>query len=116
MGIIIMVRFIPLQWSAAAMIAAAIIASTTAPGWAFTQQMLQPGQNGNYNFNYSGPDNQAATGQSTPTDPNSPGFHLNIQQGPVGPFSGFQSGDRSFGNGGDPTNPNFYIQPRGNGN
>jgi hypothetical protein len=115
-GINIMVRFIPLQWSAAAMLAAAIIASTTAPGWAFTQEMLQPGQNGNYNFNYSGPDNQAATGQSTPTDPNSPGLHFNIQQGQMGPFGGFQSGDRSLDNGGDPTNPNFYIQPRGNGN
>jgi hypothetical protein len=111
-----MVRFIPLHWPAAALIAAATIASTTASGWAFTQEMLGPGGNGNYNFNYSDPDHQAATGQSTPTDPNSPGLHFNLEQGQMSPFGGFQSGNRSFNNGGDPTNPNFYIQPRGDGN
>jgi hypothetical protein len=98
------------------MIAAAIIASTTAPGWAFSQQMLSPPQNGNYDFNYSIPGHQAATDQSTPTDPNSPGLHFSIEQGQMGPLGGFQSGNRSFNNRGDPTNPNFYIQPRGNGN
>jgi hypothetical protein len=113
-GIIIMVRFVPLQWFAAAMLAAAMIASTTAPGWAFTQEMLAPGGSGNYNFNYSDPDHQATTSQSTRSDPNSPGLHFNIEQGQTGPF-GFQSGNRSFGNG-DPTNPGYYIQPRGDGN
>jgi hypothetical protein len=115
-GIIIMVRFIPLQWTAVAMIAAAIIASTTAPGWALSQQMLGAGGNGNYNFNYSDPDHQTTSGQSTSSDPNSPGFHFNIEQGQTGPFSGFQSGNRPFGNSGDPTNPGYYIQPPGNGN
>lgn len=110
-----MVRFIPLHWSAAPMIAAAIIASTTAPGWALSQQMLSPGESGNYNFNYSDPNHQATTSQSTPTDPNSSGLHFSIEQGQMG-FGDFQSGDRSLGNSGDPTNPNFYIQPRGDGN
>lgn len=111
-----MVRFIPLQWSAAAIIAAAIIASTTAPGWAFSQQVLGPGENGTYNFNYSDPDHQGTTSQSTHPDPNSPGFHFSIEQGQTGPFSDFQSGNRPFGNGGDPTDPRYYIQPPGNGN
>jgi hypothetical protein len=109
-----MIRFTSLQWSVTPMVAAAIIASTTAPGWAFSQQMLGPGENGNYNFNYSDPDHQAATSQSTRPDPNSPGFHFSIEQG-QGPFSGFQNGNRSFGNGGDPTDPRYYIQPPGNG-
>lgn len=97
------------------MIAAAIIVSTTAPGWAFSQQMLGPGENGNYNFNYSDSDHQATTSQSTRSDPNSPGFHFSIEQG-QGPFSGFESGNRSFGNSGNPTDPRYYIQPPGNGN
>jgi hypothetical protein len=113
-GIIVMVRFIPLHWSAALMIAAAMIASTTAPGRALSLQMLGPGENGNYNFNYSDPDHQATTGQSTRPDPNSPGFHFSIEPGQTGPFSGFQSGNRSFGNSGDPTDPRYYIQPPGN--
>jgi hypothetical protein len=98
------------------MIAAAIIALTTASGWAFSQQMLGPGGNGNYNFNYSDPDHQASTSQSTPpSDSNSPGFHFSIEQGQTAPFSGFQSGNH-FGNSGNATAPEYYIQPPGNGN
>jgi hypothetical protein len=98
------------------MIAAAIIASTTATGWAFSQQMLGPGDNGNYNFNYSDPAHQATTSQSTPqSDPNSPGFHFSVQGGQTGPFSGFQSGNRSFDNNGDPTAPYFHP-PSNSGN
>jgi hypothetical protein len=115
-GIIIMARFIPLHWSAAPLIAAAAIASTTGPGWAFSQQVLGPGDNGNYNFNYSDPDHQAGASQSTRPDSNGPGFHFSIEQGQAGPFSGFQSGNRSVGNGGDPTDPGYYIQRPGNGN
>jgi hypothetical protein len=116
-GIIIMIRFVRLRFAAVAMIAAAIIASTTAPGWAFTQQMLAPGGNGNYNFNYSDPDHPGTGGQNAlPSDPNSPGFHFGIDQGQSGPFSGFQSGNHSFGNRSDPTDPRYYIQPPGNGN
>jgi hypothetical protein len=115
-GIIIMIRFVRLRFAAALMIAAAIIASTTASGWAFSQQMLGPGGNGNYNFNYSDPDHQATTSQSTPpSDPNGPGFHFSIEQGQTGPFSGFQNGNH-FGNSGNATSPEYYIQPRGNGN
>ncbi len=116
-GMIIMVRFLRLRFAAASMIAAAIIASTTASGWAFSQQMLSPGANGNYNFNYSDPDHQTTTGQSTPpSESNSPGFHFSVEQGQTGPFSGFQNSNRSFGNGNDPTSPGYYIQPHGNGN
>jgi hypothetical protein len=115
-GIIIMVRFVRLRLAAVLMIAAAIIVSTTASGWAFSQQMLGPGGNGNYDFNYSDPGHQASTSQSTsPSDLNSPGLHFSIGQGQTAPFSGFQSGNNS-GNSGNATAPEYYIQPRGNGN
>lgn len=114
---IIMIRFVRLRFATIPMIAAAIIGSTTAPGWAFTQQILGPGGNGNYNFNYSDPDHQGISGQSTlPSDPNSPGLHFSIEQGQTGPFSGFQSGNHAFDNRNDPTDPRYYIQPSGNGN
>jgi hypothetical protein len=116
-GIIIMVRFVRLRFAAVPMIAAAIIASTTASGWAFSQQTLTPPANGNYNFNYSDPDHPATSGQSTlPSDSNGSGFHFSVEQGQTAPFSGFQSGNRSFNNSADPTSPGFYIQPRGDGN
>jgi hypothetical protein len=117
-GIIIMIRFVRLRFAAVSMIAAAIIASTTAPGWAFTQQMLDLGGNGNYNFNYSDPAHPATSGlNALPSDPNSPGLHFSIDRGQTtGPFSGFQSGDHSFGNRSDPTDPRYYIQPPGSGN
>jgi hypothetical protein len=96
------------------MIAAAIIASTTASGWAFTQQMLTPG-NGNYDFNYTDPNHPNAPGQSAlPSDPNSSGLRFSIEHGETTPFSGFQSGNRSFGgSGSDPTSPGYYIQSPG---
>src|SRR6202050_940152 len=75
----IMARFVRPRFVVASMIAAAIIASTTGSGWAFTQQMLSTGENGNYNFNYSDPDHQATTSQSTsPFNSNSPGLQLKI--------------------------------------
>jgi hypothetical protein len=112
-----MLRYVRLWFATVPVIAAAIIASTTASGWAFTQQMLEPGANGNYNFNYSDPDHETTTGQSTsPSDSNGPGLHFSIEHGQTGPFSGFQSGNHSLGNGSDPTAPGYYIQPQGNGN
>ena len=98
------------------MIAAATIALTTASAWAFSQQTLGPGGNGNYNFNYTDPDHPGTSSQSTlPSDPNSPGLHFSIEHGQTAPFSGFQGGNRSFGNSGDPTSPGYYIQPSGSG-
>jgi len=97
------------------MTAAAIIVSTTAAGWAFSQQTLTPPANGNYNFNYSDPDHPASTGQSTlPSDSNSPGFHFSIEQGQSTPFSGFQNGNRSFDNSASPTSPQYYLHGNGN--
>jgi hypothetical protein len=110
-----MVRFVQLRLAAIPVIAAAIIASSTVSGWAFSQQTLGPGANGNYDFNYSDPDHPATNGLSTlPSDPNSPGFHFSIDQGQNAPFSGFQSGNHSFGNSASPTSPGYYIQ-HGNG-
>jgi hypothetical protein len=114
-GIIIMVRSVRLRFAAIAIIAAATIASTTASGWAFSQQTLTPPANGNYNFNYSDPDHPASSGQSTlPSDSNGSGFHFSIEQGQAAPFSGFQSGNHSFGNNPSPTSPEYYLQQRGN--
>ena len=107
-----MAGFVGLRFAAVAMIAAAIIASTTASGWAFSQQTLSlgPEGNGNYNFNYSDPNHPATNSQSTPQfDSNSPTFHFSIERGDTAPFSGFQSGNRSLGNS-DPTSPQYYMQ------
>ena len=112
---IIMARFVRLRFATIPIIAAAVIASTTASGWAFSQQMLGPGDNGNYNFNYSDPAHQAATSQSTPpSDPNSQGFHFSVEGGQTGPFNGFQSGSHSFNNSGDPTSSYFHPPNAGN--
>ena len=112
-----MVRFVRLRFAAVPVIAAAIIAVTTASGWAFTQQMLGTGENGNYNFNYTPPDRPATSGLSTsPFDSNISRFHFSIESGQTSPFSGFQGGNHSLGNSGSPTDPRYYIQPQGNGN
>ena len=117
---IIMARFVRLRFAAIPMIAAAIIVSTTASGWAFSQQTLEPGANGNYNFNYSDPAHPATTSQSTPSsDSNTSGFHFNVEGGQTGQFGGFQSGNHFFGNGGFDNSGNGtspYFHPPGNGN
>lgn len=111
-----MVRFVLIRVAAVPMIAAAMIAATTASGWAFSQQILGSGANGNYNFNYSDPDHPATTSQSTPpSDSNGPKFHFSIEQGQTGSFSGFQSGNHFFGNS-DNAAPDYYSRPLGNGN
>jgi hypothetical protein len=110
---IIMVRFVRLRFAAVAMIAAAIIAATTASGWAFSQQMISPDANGNYNFNYTDPNHSATTSQSAhPSESNSQGFHFSIEHGQTGPFGGFQSGNNFFGNSGNDRPPE--LNPLGN--
>jgi hypothetical protein len=87
-------------------IAGAIIALTTAPVWAWTQQTVMP--NGNYNFDYGPLDDKSKSGESAnKPDPNSPGFHFGVGQGQSGQFRSF-GGDsnarpsqpyfRTFGN------------------
>ena len=68
----------------------AMIASTTGPVWAFTQQTLNP--NGNYNFDYGPLDGKAKSGESTnKPDPNSSGFHFSIEGGTQASPYGFHS-------------------------
>src|ERR1700733_3886093 len=99
-----------LRFAAVPLIAGAIIALTTASVWAFSQQTLGP--NGNYNFNYGDPDDKAKLDESkNKSDSNSPGFHFSIQSGQQGP-----SGFHSFGGSGNPTTPDYYSRPLGNGN
>jgi hypothetical protein len=91
--------------AAVAFIAAAIIALTTASGWAFSQQTVVP--NGNYNFDYGAADNKSKFGDSTnKSDPNSPGFHLNVERNE-------SPGFRGFGGARAPT-PDPYFRTFGN--
>lgn len=88
-------------------VAGAIIALTTGPVWAFTQQTVTP--NGNYNFNYGALDDKSKSGDSTnKSDPNSPGFHFNVQHGESGGFRSFGGSD----NNSSPSQP--YYRTFGN--
>jgi len=98
-----------LRFAAVPVIAGTIIALTTGSVWAFSQQTLGP--NGNYNFNYSTPDDKAKLNDgANKSDSNSSGFHFSIERGQTGPF-----GFHSFGNS-DNTAPPDYYRPHGNGN
>jgi len=102
--------FKQLRFAAVALIAAAIIALTTASVWAFSQQTLGP--SGNYNFDYGPLDDKAKLGDSAnKSDSNNSGFRFSIERGQTGPF-----GFRSFGGDSNPTPPNYYSRPLGNGN
>jgi hypothetical protein len=109
-----MVRFVGLRFATIPMIAAAAIGSTTASAWAFSQQMLGPTGDGNYNFNYSDPAHPATSQSTPPSDSSVPGFHLSIEHGQTGPFSGFQSDNHLFDNSGKSMAPD-YSRPLGNG-
>ena len=102
--------FKQLRFAAVPLIAGAIIALTTASVWAFSQQTL--GAGGNYNFNYGDPDDKAKLGESKDkSDSNSSGFHFSIERGQAEPF-----GFHSFGGSSNPTPPDYYSRPLGNGN
>ena len=93
-------------------IAGAVIASaTTTSAWAFTQETLHP--NGNYNFNYGPLDGKAKSDESTnKSDPNSPGFHFNVEHGQqMSPF-----GFHSFGDDSSSNTRGYFHEPLGNGN
>ena len=88
-------------------IAGTIIGLTTASAWAFTQQILTP--NGNYDFNYGPADDKDKSDKSTSkSDPNSSGFHFSVERGQTGPF-----GYHGFG--GDSNAAPDYSRPLGNG-
>jgi hypothetical protein len=102
--------FKQLQFAAVPLIAGAIIVLTTASVWAFSQQILGP--SGNYNFNFGDPDDKAKLGESTTkSDSNSPSFHFSIERGQPEPF-----GFHSFGDSNNTTFPDYYPRPPGNGN
>ena len=99
--------FKQLRFAAVALTAGAMIALTTASGWAFSQQTLGP--NGNYNFNYGGPDDKAKLGESTnKSDSNGPGFHFYIEGGQTGPL-----GSRGFGDSSNTAPPDYFSRPLG---
>ena len=85
-----------------------IIALTTDPVWAWTQQNATPNANGNYNFNYGPTDDKYKPGDSTnKSDANSPGFHFNVGHGD-------SNGFRSFGGSNNTTAPSPYFRAFGN--
>ena len=87
-------------------IAGTTIALTTTSVLAWTQQDVSP--NGNYNFNYGPLDDKSKSGDSTnKSDPNSPGFHFDVQHGESGGF-------RSFGGGGNAPPSQPYFRTFGN--
>jgi hypothetical protein len=86
-------------------VAGALIAFTTGPVRAWTQQTVAPNGSGNYNFNYGPTDDKYKSGDSTnKSDPNSPGFHFNVQNGQS---SGFHSFGSSGSAGAPPSQPYF---------
>jgi hypothetical protein len=91
-----------LRFVAIPLISGATIALATTSVWAFSQQMLTP--NGNYNFNYGPLDDKAKLNDSTTkSDSNSPTFHFNVE-------SGQQSGPFGFHSPGDSDKaPDFYT-------
>jgi hypothetical protein len=110
-----MARFVRLRFAAVPMIAAAAIASTTTSGWAFSQQTLFPGGNGNYNFNYTDPNHPTANPSTPSSDSNGSGLHFNVE-GQTGTFGGFQGGSRFFDNSNSSNTTAPYFHPPGNGN
>jgi hypothetical protein len=101
-------RLVAVPFIAGTIVALTIVALTTTSVWAFTQQILLP--NGNYNFNYGPSDDKDKSDKSTNKfDPNSPGFHFSIEHGQTAPF-----GFRSFGGDSNATPPD-YSRPLGNG-
>jgi hypothetical protein len=107
-------QFIRLRYATIPMIAAAAIGLTTASAWAFSQQILTPAGDGNYNFNYTDPSHPRPGSQSTPSDPNGSGFHFSVESGQTGPFSGFRSDNHFFDNSDKSPAPD-YSRPIGNG-
>ena len=102
--------FKQLRLAAVPLITGAIIGLTATSVWAFSQQTLGP--NGNYNFNYSDPDNKAKLGESAnKSDSNSSGFHFYIERGQTESF-----GFHSFEDSDNPKFPDYYPRPFGNGN
>jgi hypothetical protein len=88
------------------LIAGAVIAQTTVPARAFTQQTLTP--NGNYDFNYGPLDDKNKSGDSSnKSDPNSPGFHFDVQHGE-------SNGFHSFGSNRNTSPPDPYFHTFGN--
>lgn len=105
-----MLRLIQLRFAVVALFAAAVVSLTAASAWAFTQDTIRPGGNGNSTF--ADPDNQVTNpGQGAqPFGQNGPTVQFGIQQAPTTPFGFFQ------GNGANPSPPDYYSRPLGNGN
>lgn len=107
-----------LRIAGVALIVGTMFALTTGSAWAFSQQVLTPNGNYNfnydntYNFNYGSLDDKAKLGDSTNKfDSNSSGFHFNVEGGQTGQFGFHNFGGESSGAVWD-----RFSQPIGNGN
>jgi hypothetical protein len=93
------------RFAAVPLVAGAVVVLTTAAASAFSQETLSP--NGNYNFNYGPLDEKKSNDNTSKSDPNSPGFHFNVQSGQAGQFGLFRGfGGNNLNNSApDPTRP-----------
>jgi hypothetical protein len=98
------------QWFALALLALATVSLAAASAWAFSQQNLGGGGDGNSTF--ADPDERVNNfGKGTHLfGPNGPTVQFGAQQGQPTPFNRFQS------NGYNSTPPDPYSRPPGNGN
>ena len=99
-----------MQIAAIALFAVAVVSSTAASAWAFSQETLRPGGDGSSTF--TDPDNQVTNSRqgAQPFGPNGPVVQFGVQQGPLTSFGRFQ------GNGDNAPPPDPYSHPLGNGN
>ncbi len=91
--------------------AAGILSLTVASAWAFSQEIVGPGNNGNYTFtdpdkHLADPDNHNFGQGTQPFGSNGPVVQFGVQQGPLTPFG------RSNGY----NTPDPYFRPLFNGN
>jgi len=97
---------------AVGMFAAGILSLTVTSAWAFSQETVSPGGDGNYNFgdpdkSLTDPDNNNSSQGARPFGSNGPTVQFGVQQGP----------STTFGRGsGYTSTPDPYFRPLTNGN
>jgi hypothetical protein len=98
---------------AVGLVAAGILSLTAASAWAFSQEIVSPGSDGNYNFgdpdkHLTDPDNNNSGQSGRPVGSTGPVVQFGVQQGPLTTFG--------RGNGYNTTIPDPYYRPLTNGN
>jgi hypothetical protein len=104
-----MLRLMQLRFSATVLLVVAVVSLTAASAWAFTQEFVQPGGNGNSTF--TDPDDQLTNPSqgARPFGPSGPVVQFGIQQGPVTSFDHFQG--NGFNASPSDSLPDPYFRP-----